>query len=112
LVHQRYAHCAWETDSGIILLGGSESPTSTELLKEDGGSEELFPLKYPSSYSCGIGDITTTSITITGGSDDGPSNKVSQYNIEGWVRDLPQLQEGRYSHGCGHYVNNDNDMAS
>ena len=47
LVHQRYGHCTWETDSGIILLGGRQSPKSTEILKGD-GSEELFPLKYPS----------------------------------------------------------------
>ena len=48
LVQPRFGHCAWETDSGIILLGGSESPTTTELLKEDGGSELTFSLKYPS----------------------------------------------------------------
>ena len=47
LVHRRQDHCAWETDSGIILLGGSLNNKTTELLKEDGGSEEHFPLKYP-----------------------------------------------------------------
>ena len=46
LVHERYGHCAWETDSGIILLGGYSSPKSSEILKEDGGSVELFTLKY------------------------------------------------------------------
>ena len=30
---------------------------------------------------------------------------VSQYNEAGWVRDLPQLQEGRYGHGCSSYNN-------
>ena len=48
LIQPRRHHCAWDTGSGVILLGGYHSPTTTELLKEDGGSEELFPLKYPS----------------------------------------------------------------
>ena len=30
---------------------------------------------------------------------------VSQYNEAGWVRDLPQLQQGRYLHGCSSYNN-------
>ena len=47
LIQRRYYHTAWDTRSGIILLGGSESPTTTELLK-DGGSELTFSLKYPS----------------------------------------------------------------
>ena len=48
LIQKRSFHTAWETRRGIILLGGYDSPTTTELLKEDGGSEETFPLKYPS----------------------------------------------------------------
>ena len=52
LVHQRRFHCAWETDSGIMLLGGRQSPNTTELLNDDGGSEERFVLKYPSRYLC------------------------------------------------------------
>ena len=48
LIQPRSVHCAWDTGSGIILLGGVGSPNTTELLKEDGGSEELFHLKYPS----------------------------------------------------------------
>ena len=32
---------------------------------------------------------------------------VSQYNEAGWVRDLPQLQEGRTDHGCSSYDNDD-----
>ena len=30
---------------------------------------------------------------------------VSQYNEAGWVRDLPQLQQGRRHHGCSSYNN-------
>ena len=35
------------------------------------------------------------------------SGKVSQYTTNGWVRDLPDLNEGRWHHGCGYYNNED-----
>ena len=30
---------------------------------------------------------------------------MSQYNEAGWVRDLPDLLQGRYDHGCSFYDN-------
>ena len=30
------------------------------------------------------------------------------YNNEGFVEDWPELNTGRYDHGCGHFVNTDN----
>ena len=33
------------------------------------------------------------------------SRKVVEYNAHGWVKDLPNMNEKRYYHGCGHYVN-------
>ena len=35
-------------------------------------------------------------------------SKVTVYNNEGWVADWPELKTGRYTHGCGHFVNTDN----
>ena len=35
---------------------------------------------------------------------------VSVYHIGGWVEDLPDLNTGRWGHGCGHYVDNNNDI--
>ena len=37
-------------------------------------------------------------------------NRVSVYNINGWMEDLPSMQDKRASHGCGHYINNNNQM--
>ena len=31
--------------------------------------------------------------------------QVTAYNAEGYLADLPSLTTGRYSHGCGHFVN-------
>ena len=32
--------------------------------------------------------------------------KVHQYNLAGSVGRLPDLNTGRFGHGCGHYLNN------
>jgi len=45
---------------------------------------------------------------LTGGWDT--LKKVSVYSTEWWLEDLPEMLTGRSSHGCGHYVNNDNKM--
>ena len=46
---------------------------------------------------------------ITGGRTRGhynnPWNLVSRYNRNGFVEDLPNLNNARMGHGCGHYVN-------
>jgi len=34
-------------------------------------------------------------------------NKVSRYATNGWMEDLPELNEGRTYHGCGYYYNDD-----
>ena len=47
-------------------------------------------------------------VVVTGGTN--PKNKASVYNMDGWVQDLPDLNQGRYKHGCGHYVDNDNNL--
>ena len=38
--------------------------------------------------------------------------EVSVYNSGGWVEDLPGLNTGRHGHGCGHFVNTDNEVVS
>ena len=32
---------------------------------------------------------------------------VSRYTTSGWMEDLPELNDGRYSHGCGYFYNDD-----
>ena len=62
--------------------------------------------------ACGIPDDTTDSIVITGGRTRGhynnPWNLVSRYDRNGFVEDLPRMNRNRMGHGCGHYVNSDN----
>jgi len=34
-------------------------------------------------------------------------SRVREYSQEGWVRDLPSLQQGRSQHGCSYFVSDD-----
>ena len=50
-------------------------------------------------------------VVVTGG--HGPSSYtryVKLYNISGFVLDLPDLNQGRWDHGCGHYLDNNNEI--
>merc|ERR1719245_2184973 len=35
---------------------------------------------------------------------------VSKYNVDGWVEDLPTLNDGRRYHGCGFYFDENNEL--
>ena len=48
-----------------------------------------------------------SSVIITGGGYYGSPNKVSEYNENGWVSDLPDLLQGRAHHGCTYYDNDE-----
>ena len=44
-----------------------------------------------------------TTVVLTGGW--GSSQRVTEYSEDGFLRDLPHLQEMRASHGCSFYEN-------
>ena len=51
-----------------------------------------------------------SSVILTGGWDNTPPTTlttVSEYIQAGWVRDLPDLLQGRLQHGCSYYDNNE-----
>ena len=51
------------------------------------------------SWACEIPDVD--SVILTGG--DKTRNKVSRYNKDGWMEDLPDMIGGRWGHGCAGY---------
>jgi len=106
LRHERYLHSSWTSPMGIVLMGGSVSKTTTELLTDDGQSTDYFSLQYNTYSACSI-QLEET-VVITGGSNT--LSTASIYSIDGWVEDLPDLLTGRYKHGCGHYINNNDKM--
>ena len=42
---------------------------------------------------------------MTGGYESGSLNRVSEYSQSGFTRDLPQLLQGRFDHGCSYFEN-------
>ena len=61
--------------------------------------------QYSFSFSCGIPDADDNSYIITGGvQEEKESTLVSKYSEQGWIKDLPELNQGRERHGCGTYV--------
>jgi len=108
LLNSRWYHSAWSSPLGTVVMGGeySTSATTTELLTDDGQSRELFSLKYSTNSACSI--ELEERVIVTGGYY--AKRYVSLYSSSGWLEDLPSLLQGRYFHGCGHYVNDVNKM--
>ena len=63
----------------------------------------LFILLY--SWACAINLGTT--VLLTGGYEHGSVSRVTQYSEDGFVKDLPSLQQERRSHGCSFYDNDE-----
>ena len=57
------------------------------------------------SRACSI--ESEDSVVVTGGQSNG-GKTVSLYDVGGWKSDLPDLNQGRYDHGCGGYVDSNN----
>jgi len=103
LLEQRYHHSSWASPSGLILMGGRGSKRTTEKIEADGTSTYSFELKYDIDLACSINLGST--VVITGDRHD--QTRVTQYSEAGFSRDLPQLQQGRYNHGCSYFNNQD-----
>lgn len=102
----RTYHSSWASPSGIILLGGvagGKRLRTTEKIQEGGTSVTSFPLEYDTSHTCSIN--LGTSVILTGGNRADLMSKVTEYNESGFIRDFPELQQGRVSHGCSFYIN-------
>ena len=47
-------------------------------------------------------------VILTGGNDNWV--QVTEYNQNGYIKDLPKLLQGRMLHGCGHYISSNNEQ--
>ena len=106
LVHPREGHTATTTARGILLMGGSLSPTTTELVAaSEGVSREGFTLSPGRQGHCSI-QVAPDTVVVTGGRDS--RALVTHYSgLEGEevvARDLPTLLTGRQDHACGSYL--------
>ena len=60
-------------------------------------------LHYIYRDACAI-EMTDTVILTGGYSYTSPLSRVQEYNLQGSVARLPDLNTARYSHACGYYV--------
>ena len=101
----------WHTSAvlpqGLLLLGGFDSPDTTELLTLDGGAgRESFSLIPGRDNHCSV-QVDATTVVLIGGKKDA-KNLATEYS--GLVKDddpivkqLPELLVGREGHACGTY---------
>jgi len=94
---RRWWHSSWVSSAGLVLMGGHGAPATSEIV--NGGRS--FGLIHNTYMSCAI-EVNNT-LVISGGS--GSFNAVTEYTLEGFLKNLPKLSEGRYHHGCGSYRN-------
>jgi len=107
LLEERYWFSSWQTSNGgIVLIGSNGSPYTSEVIDADGNTESGFDLPDDTRYTCSIEDNDEDRVILTGGSDT--RNKVSVFDKNGFVEQLPDLLTGRYDHACGFFINNDN----
>jgi len=102
LSERRVGHTSWNNkeEGKIILMGGYFSGTTTETIRVGQYGVPGFNLKYDTKAACSIPDHTT--VIITGG--EKTLRIVSRYSTSGHLEDLPSLNQGRRSHGCGAYT--------
>merc|ERR1712183_840138 len=86
-------------------MGGGNAGISTEILKEDLTSDPYFNITEKIYQACSITDYDTDTVILTGGSTlRRRMFKVERYGHNGLLETLPQLNQGRYGHGCGSYI--------
>jgi len=103
LVEWRFGHSSWQTDQGVILMGGWDSRDTSEIVPMTAEQGELaFALEHSTRYACSMSDLTSDTVIITGGHDN--LQTVSRYGTQGFLEDLPPLLVGRLGHGCGAYL--------
>lgn len=124
LLSPRFGHVSWNSDDGIYLIGGStleassrQSQTltnSTEKITIESNESELgFDLRYSiiGVFSCVI-NLGDTMIITGGFSESENRTKISRYNKDGWIEDLPDIDIREeygilFWKGCSYYTNSE-----
>ena len=111
-----YAHWTPRSGTGTYLMGGYQNERQNVLVKPDGSEVLGFDLKYDTVMACGIDVPENDTVVVTGGGDGSiavyyerpqrgtPTSRVTVYNENGWVRDLPNLLTARVAHSCTSFL--------
>ena len=91
------------------LRSHSTSSTGEQGEKLEGKiSTSVSNISSCSRFACVIGLQDT--FLMTGGV--GTEKQVTLYNEKGFLDNLPSLNQGRYDHGCGHYINDEQKLVN
>jgi len=104
-LHSRWYHSTAKTSSGLLLVGGSDSSNTTEILPVSGGPNTRGMALDPGrKLHCSI-QISASSMVLTGGRVvNSATNIVTSHDLEtGNSTDLPSMMSNRYHHACGSY---------
>ena len=111
--HTRRGHTSEVISGKILLIGGIDSPATTELVTVDDQSVEGFSLDPERINHCSL-KISDKTVVLIGGYDTqsnsgtrGTESKVTEYSgipVDVTSRELPDLLTGRFEHACGQYM--------
>jgi len=120
---RRWCATSVKFGSTLYLIGGkSERTTDIVDMSQGGEARPGFELQHDSWWSCAAKDLLQDGFIITGGYIDDElietgvdlsavgSKRAHQYNLEGFVKFLPDMNVGRTYHGCGSYVRDDGEQ--
>jgi len=114
--------CATSVKIGtdLYLIGGKQEMTTDIVDMREGGKTREGPaLQHSSWWSCAAKNRLQDGFIVTGGYIDDElieagvdlvavgSKRAHQYNLAGFVKDLPDMNVGRTYHGCGSYLRGD-----
>jgi len=106
LLEERNWFSSWvSSNGGIYLIGGTGSLNTSEVIDSSGNTVSGFDLTDSTSHTCSIEDNDEDRVILTGGART--MNKVSVFDKNGFVEQLPDLLTGRSCHACGFFINND-----
>jgi len=116
----RWCATSVKIGSDLYLIGGKQEMTTDIVDMREGGKTREGPaLKHSSWWSCAAKDRLQDGFIVTGGYIDDEaieaggnlgaegSKRAHQYNLAGFVKDLPDMNVGRTYHGCGSYLRGD-----
>ena len=100
----RYGHTTEVTSDKILLIGGDNANTTTELVTVNGQSVEGFSLDHVRSRHCSVKISDSTVVIIGGGNTWARVTEYSGIGREVTSRELPDLLTGRQAHACGQFM--------
>ena len=98
----RKYHSSVSTEDAVLLIGGTGSSNSTELIPMNGSSTQPGPFSVRHGPSHCTIQISADFIVVTGG--EGTNDYVTQYQLtNGDQTDLASMQRPRFGHACGFF---------